>query len=673
MEDGSTFLLLSEAAERSGLLQKLLSETNEGEQLRLTGLPAGATSQCVERCLEFCMQDYLENRKGTNIQFMFRLEVCSVLEVCRVASHLEMVPLVDRCVSFIAAHIDQVGALDCLSVSLLTRIIKRVPLQKLCALEGRVLSRPTACALEEALAPLTLSIWKCACETEGWEPHRNHEEDSGWNAALWEEKHRPVEVSKAVSDRLERGLWRSTWAQNKMIALEASLAAGTETISTVLLFIQDCQSAIHQHAPKEDAITVAGMTWKDYCGHFGCLRSLDLSNRSLSSSDVPEIAHFIATHTHVHTLILREAGISDELAASLSRVVIAAEECRHLKRIDLSGNYISAAGIESISAACQMSGLRALRLRRNFIGREFYTDNGQTYLSPSPPERGGLATLFQALPKATTLQFIDASSNRIHLKDVSSSAWAALRQRFRSKGLDTLDLSHNNLAANSPDDCLEADGDTAVDQLLLLSRMGVRSLAVEGCGLRGIHMEGLLVQDGVTASGLVLESASSPMDSLAISHNPVGDQGILALAEAAEEIQLSSLLASDVDVSDEGAAGLAESLASYGFMRQIDVSRNKLSVKGIERLQSVVINTVRAKAAAMICLTRKNIPFEVRSQIWAYVWKSAMLPRLEVKADCNNMSDEDVADVARLHAAAKGRTAFSCQDGAGAPAPKAYY
>ena len=619
-KDGSIVLIPPTAAARSGLLRTMMQECPSARrELRLDRVLGGP----LERCLEYCLQDHLQNRDavGVPVQFLFPLACSSVVDVCATASRLEIPALVHLTTGFIAAHIDQVGPLDALPEATLRQIVQRLPLQKLCRLQGspRLESRWQT-AVEER------EVWRAACEVEGWEAVTN-EEDPCWEAVLCGDCVHHIVCKDDV--------WRRTYVSHRLMGLEASLVSSNDdgfSIDSVLHFIQDCQSEIPSHAPTQEAVKATGMSWWDYLGLFESLQTLELRNWSLESEDISQIHHFLANRPQIQSLVLTECGISDDLMRTLS-AVIADPGCQALKRLDLSGNYISAQGCGFLAEACQQSSksssqLRAIRLRRNFIGRDFFTDDdGGTFLSPRPPQGGGLGAMLEAVAKCPRLAFLDCSSNRIHLKDVSATTWMLVGS-MRRGALESLDLSHNNLAGGEKE-----AGKTAVSHLFRVALKKTKRLVVQGSGLQAEHLQ----------LSWVLPPSSSPMECLDISHNSVGDAGLLALAEAAQLLRLSSLCLSDLEASDQGALGLSECLAQCGMTRCIDISRNQLSALGIGRLLRVVGDTAKLEKTARIWLARCGIPYEVRVKILAAVWKSqgAAAYRYVVDASLNDVSEDD--------------------------------
>ena len=172
---------------------------------------------------------------------------------------------------------------------------------------------------------------------------------------------------------------RSLWVKNRLVALEASVAAGGEDLTTALAFISDCHHVIQSHRPNPEALEAAGMDWDRYLGNFSSLHSLDLSGRPLYESDFKAISCFVEQHPAVHTVSLCETGLSDDLAAGLAQEVLSKGRGQALKRLDLTGNFISAEGCSHIARAVSRRGsietgnpknpsLKALRLRKNFIG-----------------------------------------------------------------------------------------------------------------------------------------------------------------------------------------------------------------------------------------------------------------------------------------------------------------
>ena len=51
---------------------------------------------------------------------------------------------------------------------------------------------------------------------------------------------------------------RSLWVKNRLVALEASVAAGGEDLTTALAFISDCHHVIQSHRPNPEALEAAG-------------------------------------------------------------------------------------------------------------------------------------------------------------------------------------------------------------------------------------------------------------------------------------------------------------------------------------------------------------------------------------------------------------------------------
>jgi len=247
--------------------------------------------------------------------------------------------------------------------------------------------------------------------------------------------------------------------------------------------------------------------------------------------------------------------------------------------------------------------------------RDFFTnENGETFLSPNAPEGGGLVSLFEALP-FSPITYLDISSNRIHLKNVSDGAWTALESRVERSQIDTIDLSHNNLAGGGD----ESKAGQAIELLFAASCKGVTRLITQGCGLKANHMQKLKV----AAETLRESDLLSPLEYLDCSSNTVGDEGVGYISEAIQigKLPIVAISLRDVAMTNVAAEALATSLES-NFLRFLDMSRNDLSTEGIERLHSLVMNTMNIKQAALMALARIGMPPEVRAAIWVSVWPS---------------------------------------------------
>jgi serine/threonine protein kinase/hemoglobin-like flavoprotein/Ran GTPase-activating protein (RanGAP) involved in mRNA processing and transport len=235
----------------------------------------------------------------------------------------------------------------------------------------------------------------------------------------------------------------------------------------------------------------------------------------------------------VTTLRLGDNGLGADGAAALA----SCSHLRGLRELDLSNNDLGAAGAASLAISPHLGGVSRLALGRNDLGRE------------------GLEMLLSAR-RLERLAALDLSGN-----DIGASGAMLLASSPLARRLEALDVAHNGL------------GDAGVAALL-----GAPNLAALHCLS--------VASNGLSAGSAGLLGGSLPqLETLDLSHNPLGDEGGLALAESLSRMQVRDLRVADCGLGADALGALLR--AAEGRLGKLCASSNPLGPEGVEQLVAV--------------------------------------------------------------------------------------
>jgi hypothetical protein len=249
-----------------------------------------------------------------------------------------------------------------------------------------------------------------------------------------------------------------------------------------------------------------------------------------------------------------------------------------LHEFHLCRGGLGQAGAAALAVGGRWPTLRSLSLAHNDMGA------------------GGVVQLVQSSGWGAQLTELDLRGNRV---DAEAAAALAAAPFY---ALVDLDLSHNpDMGAGGAVALASADwmhggegGPPALKHLDLsfcsLGNGGAAALAGSGCaaGLRSLSLCGNGIRGdvgGVTLAGAMQWRQLTELD---LSHNPLGNGGMAALAGACWPAVLRMLCIADCQLGDRGArevevvAGTARTAcSSWACMHTVDITHNQLTTAGV--------------------------------------------------------------------------------------------
>lgn len=267
---------------------------------------------------------------------------------------------------------------------------------------------------------------------------------------------------------------------------------------------------------------------------------------------------------------LNRRGLRDRELVEL----LDSQAIRSVRLLDLSDNWIEAAGAAALARSTQLSALRELDLGHNQI-----KDAG-----------------FIHLCQAASLHAL--RSLRVTKNDLSPAALEHLAQAPFTPHLIALDLSNNWLRreagaslATSPLDALERlklDGNQLGDD-------GIKALLGERSSLLNLR-ELSLKRVGASAQGAHHIAWSAPelrLRHLDLEGNRVGVQGTRYLAESSRLTALESFGMRNTDLHDDVLWALADAPHLIA-LEHLDLSKNWLTARGMSHLENASDDTMPA-------------------------------------------------------------------------------
>lgn len=354
-------------------------------------------------------------------------------------------------------------------------------------------------------------------------------------------------------------------------------------------------------------------------------RSLDLSGQALDDEDVRTLAdhpalatltHLVLTDNHIGNrglraiassrslarlrhLDLRDNRITSDGIAALPGGLRALEAIRlggngvgargaellaaapwSLSTLDLSGNDVGTRGAEALAASEMLSSLQRLSLADNGIGSDGVSaislSRGLTQLreldlSSNRVGAAGAAALALS-PNVSSLTTLSLARNTLGLEGLE-----LLLSSHKFSQLESLDISSNDIG---PQGAMALASSPMVRRLKTLAladnRLGDAGLAalLGAPFLSGLRTLGV-AQNHVTAGGIVLlVGAPFELQVLDLSRNPLGREGLAALAATLPRLRLKSLAVADCELQ---ATALTTALAAAPVtLRHLDIAGNAI-------------------------------------------------------------------------------------------------
>ncbi|XP_046690474.1 NLR family CARD domain-containing protein 3-like isoform X7 [Silurus meridionalis] len=373
------------------------------------------------------------------------------------------------------------------------------------------------------------------------------------------------------------------------------------------------------------------------------LKELYLSESKLKNSGVKCLSEGLGNpHCKLETLRLCGCGVSDEGCAALNSALISNPS--HLRELDLSRNNIRDSGVKCLSAVLEnpYHKLKTLRLCDCEISDEGCAaltsalKSNPSYLreldlSWNNIKNSGVKCLSAVLEnphcKLETLRLCDCGvsdegcavlasalrSNPSHLRDLKLS-WNYLRGSGVKCLSALLENPHCKLEILRLDHCGVSDEDCAALSLALrsnpfhLKELDLSWNTIRGAGVKCLSaalknphckLETLrlcnsdVINEGCAALTSALRSNPSHLRELNLSGNKFKDSEVKSLFAVLEisHCKLQILRLCDCDVSNKDCGVLTSALRSNpSYMRELDLSNNKLGDSGVKRFSAVLAN-----------------------------------------------------------------------------------
>jgi Ran GTPase-activating protein (RanGAP) involved in mRNA processing and transport len=243
---------------------------------------------------------------------------------------------------------------------------------------------------------------------------------------------------------------------------------------------------------------------------------------------------------HVQALVLvGSLGTDDRVPGSddVHSLFLGIARNTSLKSLNLSENKLS------------VQNLRVLR-----EGIEHHPSLEKLALNKCHIDQEGLQVLVGKMARVANLEL-----SRNALATTSGVLLCRLLQ-CNSNHLKRLDLSQNQLSGQA---CVE------------LLTAGCQSLEILNLSGNGIDHR------GAAAVGKAIGNAGCHLTTLQLGQNPLGDEGINALAEGLERnTSLQTLCLRQTDTGDAGASSLARALEHNRLLVQLTLPRNRIGLEG---------------------------------------------------------------------------------------------
>lgn len=308
---------------------------------------------------------------------------------------------------------------------------------------------------------------------------------------------------------------------------------------------------------------------------------LDLCKQKIGPVGATKIALSLERNTWVKSLMLGADGILNAGATAVADLLRVNQQ---LETIYLGCNGIDEQGVAALSAALENNrSVSGLWLKRNPVGRE-----GATFLA-------------QLLRRNTTLKTLDLVQTNLTADGVRIIA-AALAE---NKTIENLYLSGNEIDAQSVAPLAEL---IKVNNSLKTLYLSVNRLQDEGAKAiaAAIRENTALVELGLASNGVEAEGAAALFESL--QHHPTLQTLDLGFARST-----NILNALPNKIGDAGAKQIAALLRSNSVLREINLSQNEITLRGVNLLLDAL-----AENTTVVKLTLgKQLPAFLKDKIKA--------------------------------------------------------
>lgn len=308
------------------------------------------------------------------------------------------------------------------------------------------------------------------------------------------------------------------------------------------------------------------------------IKILDLGESAIEEGGAKELSDLLLKNNTIEEMNLNQhpsymrGPIKD---AGAMQLAIALHENETLKVLDLQNNQLTSLGATSIADSLRLnSGLQILKLNSNKIGNE-----GAISLIDSLLGNNHLTELHLATNQITYLAVQEGMSPTTN--NTTLTTLSLTNNSFQPGGLEALKIylpffkALKNLSINS-------------------SQIDDQSMQFLGIGLAGnTSLEDLnLSMNRITSQGgEILKSIlqSSPLKSLNMRDNLLGNEGVSKLAEALQNNNsLTRLDLAGNSISDIGVINLSTIIPNNRTLTHLDLQRNPFGYEGVKALREAI-------------------------------------------------------------------------------------
>ena len=345
------------------------------------------------------------------------------------------------------------------------------------------------------------------------------------------------------------------------------------------------------------------------------LEDLDLSYNNLQAAGAIKIAKII----NIKSLIkfnISHNEITDYAAESIANFL--SRHCK-LQELDISFNYLKAAGIVKIVQLSNITDLIKFNISQNGI-TDYAVESIANFLSQNSKLQE-LDISYNNLTKVNIIKIVELKGitnlmkfNISHSHNGITDHAAESIANFLSKNskLEELDLSYNNLQA------------TGAMKIAKLSNI---------LGLIKFNISHNAITDHAAESIAHFLSQNSKLEELDLSHNHLQTAGAIEIAKTSEITKLKKFNISHNSITDHAAEFIASFLSSNSKLEELNLSYNSLQTEGAIRITEVIMSSVTN--LIKLNLSHNGITEHAAEFIATFLSKNCKLQELDLS--CNNL------------------------------------